>query len=57
MKLMRLDEFINKTEKDGCVFCCDDDINLKNILKEYKNKYILIWFEGERSYISQGIYK
>ncbi len=34
-------QFINKTEKDGCIFCCDDDINLKNILKEYKNKCVL----------------
>jgi len=34
-------DFLNKTKKDGCVFCCDDDINLKNILKDYKNRYIL----------------
>ena len=34
-------EFLHKTEDDGCVFCCADDINLKNILKDYKNKYIL----------------
>ena len=34
-------EFLNKTRKDGCIFCCDDDINLKSILRDYKNKYVL----------------
>lgn len=34
-------EFVNKTKEGGCVFCCDDDINLKNILKDYKNRYVL----------------
>lgn len=34
-------EFINRTEEDGCVFCCDGDMNLKNILADYKNRYIL----------------
>ncbi len=34
-------EFINRTEKGGCVFCCNEDANLKNILKDYKNRYVL----------------
>jgi len=34
-------EFINKTEEGGCVFCCDDDANLKSILADYKNRYLL----------------
>ncbi len=34
-------EFLNKTQVDGCVFCCDDDVNLKSILKDYKNRYVL----------------
>ncbi len=34
-------EFLNRTEEDGCVFCCDDDINLKRILSDYKNRYVL----------------
>jgi len=34
-------EFLSKTEKDGCVFGCNDDAVLKNILKDYKNKYVL----------------
>jgi len=34
-------EFLNNTEEGGCVFCCDDDPNLKSILADYKNRYIL----------------
>lgn len=34
-------EFINRTEKEGCVFACGDDMNLKNMLDSYKNRYIL----------------
>jgi UDP-N-acetylmuramate--alanine ligase len=33
--------FLNKTESNGCAFCCDDDINLKDILKDYKKRYVL----------------
>lgn len=34
-------EFLNKTEQDGCLFCCGDDKNLKNMLKDYSNRYVL----------------
>ncbi len=34
-------EFINNTKENGCVFASSDDINLKGILKNYKNKYVL----------------
>ena len=34
-------EFINRTEENGCVFCCSDDANLSGLMKEYKGKYIL----------------
>jgi len=34
-------EFINNTKKNGCVFASSDDINLRGILKNYKNKYVL----------------
>ncbi|MBU3958240.1 MAG: UDP-N-acetylmuramate--L-alanine ligase, partial [Candidatus Omnitrophica bacterium] len=33
-------EFLNKTQEDGCAFCCNDDINIKNILKDYKKSYL-----------------
>ncbi|OGX16965.1 MAG: UDP-N-acetylmuramate--L-alanine ligase [Omnitrophica WOR_2 bacterium RBG_13_44_8b] len=34
-------EFLNNTEDDGCVFCCSDDENLKNIIAGYKNRHLL----------------
>lgn len=34
-------EFIEVTLDDGCVFCCADDINLRKIMKDYKNRHIL----------------
>jgi UDP-N-acetylmuramate--alanine ligase len=34
-------KFINQTEPQGCVFCCSDDPNLKGILKDYRNKFML----------------
>lgn len=34
-------EFLNRTSRDGCVFCCSDDINLKSILEDYPKRYVL----------------
>ncbi|MDD5044744.1 MAG: UDP-N-acetylmuramate--L-alanine ligase [Candidatus Omnitrophica bacterium] len=34
-------KFINNTKESGMVFCCGDDINLKDILKTCKNKHLL----------------
>lgn len=34
-------KFLNKTKEDGCVFCSADDMNLKSMIKDYKNRYIL----------------
>jgi len=34
-------QFVNNTEKDGCVFFCSDDRTLKNIAKDYKQRYVL----------------
>ena len=39
-------EFINNTQDNGCVFACSDDINLKGIFKNYKNKYVLFGLEA-----------
>lgn len=33
-------EFIEQTKKDGCVFCCNDDLNLKEIIKKSGKKSI-----------------
>ncbi len=37
-------KFLNKTAQDGCAFCCADDRNLRNILEDYKKRYILFGF-------------
>ncbi|MBI4706993.1 MAG: UDP-N-acetylmuramate--L-alanine ligase [Candidatus Omnitrophica bacterium] len=34
-------QFIRRTEDNGCLFCCDDDVHLKSLLKDCKNKYVL----------------
>jgi UDP-N-acetylmuramate--alanine ligase len=39
-------EFLNNTKKNGCVFVCSDDINLKNAIKGYKNRYVLFGLEN-----------
>ncbi len=38
-------EFINKTQGNGCVFACSDDVNLKDLFKNYKNKYVFFGLE------------
>ena len=44
-------EFINNTQGNGCVFASSDDINLKSIFKNYRNKYVLFGLkEGAHVY-------
>lgn len=44
-------KFLNNTKEDGCVFVCSDDINLKDIIKDYKNKYVMFGLkEGAHIY-------
>ncbi|MFA5287017.1 MAG: UDP-N-acetylmuramate--L-alanine ligase [Candidatus Omnitrophota bacterium] len=33
-------KFLNSTSKNGCVFYCSDDLNLKEIIKGYQDKFI-----------------
>lgn len=40
-------EFLTRIEDGGCVFCCGDDLNLKAILKDYSNKYILFGLNSD----------
>jgi len=49
--LLAFKEFIHKTDKAGCVFACSDDVNLKRILSEYKERYVLYGLgEGAQIY-------
>jgi UDP-N-acetylmuramate--alanine ligase len=34
-------QFVARTKHDGCLFCCGDDLHLKNMVKGYQNKYLL----------------
>ena len=34
-------DFLNRTQGGGCVFCCNDDPNIKTIIKDYKNRHVL----------------
>lgn len=40
-ELEAFDKFIHQTQDGGCLFCCDDDQNLKSMLSGYKKKYVL----------------
>jgi UDP-N-acetylmuramate--alanine ligase len=33
-------KFINRTKEEGCLFCSGDDLNLRDILSGYKNRFI-----------------
>lgn len=48
-------EFLNRTEEDGCVFCCSDDLNLKNLLKDYKNRHVLFGLKGDADIYPRNI--
>jgi UDP-N-acetylmuramate--alanine ligase len=48
-------EFIYRTKEDGCLFCCADDVNLKNILKDYKNRYVLFGLKDDADIYPKNI--
>jgi UDP-N-acetylmuramate--alanine ligase len=48
-------EFLNKTKDDGCAFCCADDINLRQILNDYKKRYILFGFKEDADIYPKNI--
>ncbi len=33
-------DFLERTDKDGCIFGCDDDVNLKTLLKECSRRFV-----------------
>lgn len=40
-------KFLDNTKNDGCVFCCSDDINTRDILKDCQKKVILFGLSKE----------
>jgi UDP-N-acetylmuramate--alanine ligase len=48
-------KFVNSTNPDGCVFFCSDDLNLKKIIKEYKNRYVSFGLHSEADIYPKNI--
>lgn len=46
-ELQAFAEFLDRTEQGGCVFYCNDDPNLKRIIKNYKNKHVSFGLTNE----------
>jgi UDP-N-acetylmuramate--alanine ligase len=54
-ELQAFREFLNRTQNCGCVFCCNDDPNLKQMLKDYKSKYILFGLSNKADIYPKNI--
>lgn len=48
-------EFLNRTEEGGCVFCSADDMNLKSIIKDYRNRYIMFGLKDNADIFPRNI--
>ena len=46
-ELAAFGEFINQTDKDGCVFASSDDAALKNIMSSYKYRYVFFGLKDD----------
>ncbi|MDD2689799.1 MAG: UDP-N-acetylmuramate--L-alanine ligase [Candidatus Omnitrophica bacterium] len=47
--------FITKTKDNGCVFCCADDKNLKKLIADCKNRYLLFGLKEEADIYPKNI--
>ena len=47
--------FLSRTLEAGCAFCCADDFNLKNILKDYKKKRLLFGLKPDADIYPKNI--
>lgn len=48
-------KFLHNTTSSGCVFACGDDRNLRGILKDYGNKYLLFGIEKDNDVYPENI--
>ncbi len=48
-------KFIRQTEPGGCVFCCNDDVNLRRILNGYSSRYLLFGLAADAHIYPQNI--
>jgi len=53
--LLAYRDFLNHTQIDGCLFCCADDANLKTLLKDYKNRYVLFGLDKNTGFYPKNI--
>lgn len=54
-ELLAFKKFINKTTPNGCLFFCNDDGNLKNLLKDYKNRHVSFGLTAEADIYADNI--
>lgn len=54
-ELLAFKKFINKTTPNGCLFFCNDDDNLKNLLKDYKNRRVSFGLTTEADIYADNI--
>ena len=48
-------EFIGRTTDSGCLFCCYDDKNLRNLLKNYKRRHVLFGLSNQADIYPENI--
>ncbi|MFA5145511.1 MAG: UDP-N-acetylmuramate--L-alanine ligase [Candidatus Omnitrophota bacterium] len=54
-ELSAFEEFLNKTQAGGCVFCCADDAHLNRMIKGYKNKRVLFGLKDSADIFPRNI--
>ena len=54
-QLEAFSSFIKGTKQGGCVFACSDDLNLLNLIKNYKGRYLLFGFGNEADIYAKNI--
>ncbi|MFH1441258.1 MAG: UDP-N-acetylmuramate--L-alanine ligase [Candidatus Omnitrophota bacterium] len=48
-------QFINTADKQGCLFCCADDANLKSLLKSYKHRHVFFGLSRDADIYAENI--
>lgn len=44
-------QFLHKTDLEGCIFCCSDDNNLRDIAAAHKGRHILFGLDKDKAHI------
>jgi len=54
-ELKAFKDFIKLTQKGGCVFACSDDLNLKKLFLDYKEKVVFFGLNGSADICAKNI--